>query len=99
MKTIYSLITLGLLAGSCFAGGIEGRVVDGNGNPRKDIKVSVKGYRQSTTTNSDGYFVLEMPKESEKTRVNVYVDGNFAANCHVPEGKARSTVNVVLKRK
>lgn len=86
------------LTGSALAGGIEGRVTDANGVPRRGVTISVKGYRQSTTTDSNGYYSLQMPSYLDDTRVNVYVNGAFAVNCYVPPGNANSTVDVTLIR-
>jgi carbon monoxide dehydrogenase subunit G len=86
------------LAGVTFAGGIDGRVVDGNGNPRRGVTISAKGYRQTTTTDANGYYSLKMPSYADGTRVNVYVSGIFAVNCLVPPGNANSTVDVTLIR-
>ena len=86
------------LAGFTLAGGIEGRVVDGNDNPRRGVTISAKGYHQSTTTDSNGYYTLQMPSYVDGTRVNVYVNGAFAVNCLVPPGNANSTVDVTLIR-
>jgi hypothetical protein len=87
------------LAGISLAGGIQGRVVDDNGNPRSGVTISVKGYRQTTTTDSNGYYTLEMPAEANGVRVAVYVKGTFAVNCLVPNGAANSTVDVTLVRR
>ena len=86
------------LAGVTFAGGIQGRVVDGNGAPRRGVTISAKGYRQTTTTDSNGYYSLKMPSYVDGLRVNVYVSGIFAVNCLVPPGENNSTVDVTLIR-
>ncbi len=86
------------LAGVTLAGGIQGRVVSPTGAPLRGVTISVKGYRQTTTTDANGYYVLQMPAEVDGLRVNVYVNGLFAVNCLVPPGKANSTVDVTLIR-
>ena len=86
------------LAGASMAGGIQGRVLDDNGNARSGVTISVKGYRQTTTTDAIGYYTLQMPAQADGTRVNVYVKGSFAVNCLVPVGNANSTVDVTLVR-
>jgi hypothetical protein len=99
MKRIFTtLVTLFAFAGAALAGGIEGRVVDSNGNGRSNIKVSVSGHRQTTTTDSSGYYTLKLPTTADGTRVNVYVNGKLAVNCLVPVGDANSTVIVTLIR-
>ncbi|MCW1914787.1 carboxypeptidase regulatory-like domain-containing protein [Luteolibacter sp. GHJ8] len=87
------------LAGSSLAGGIQGRILDDNGNPRSGVTVSVKGYRQTTTTDSNGYYTLQLPAQADGTRVNFYVKGTFAVNVLVPVGSANSTVDVTLVRR
>ena len=87
------------LAGATFAGGIQGRVVNENGVPRRGVTISVKGYRQTTTTDANGYYTLQMPAEVGGMRVNVYVNGAFAVNCLVPPGNVNSTVVVTLIRR
>jgi len=87
------------LAGAALAGGIEGRVVDSNGYARSNVKISVSGHRQTTTTDSRGYYTLKLPTHADGTRVNVYVNGKLAVNCLVPVGDANSTVMVTLIRK
>jgi hypothetical protein len=86
------------LAGVTMAGGIQGRVVNANGVPLRGVTISVKGYRQTTTTDANGYYVLQMPADADRMRVNVYVNGIFAVNCLVPPGHANSTVEVTLIR-
>lgn len=86
-------------AGVTFAGGIQGRVTDENGAPRRGVTISAKGYRQSTTTNADGYYTLQMPPFVDGLRVDVYVNGIFAVNCLVPPGPDNSTVKVTLIRR
>ncbi len=87
------------MAGAALAGGIQGRVVNENGNPRSGVTISVQGYNQSTTTDSNGYYVLRMPPQVDGARVNVRVNGAFAVNCLVPIGTANSTVLVTLVRR
>lgn len=81
------------------AGGIKGRVVDENGYPLRNVVISVKGFRQTTTTDLDGRYTLKMPDDASSTRVNVYVNSRFAVLCLVPEGNADSVVNVTLIRR
>ena len=100
MKAISLAIATSLgLAGISLAGGIEGRVTDASGNPRKGVTISVKGYHQKTTTDANGYYTLLMPPQVDGLRVNVYVNGNFAVNTLVPVGPANSKVIVTLIRR
>ena len=85
-----------LIAGLAAAGGIKGRVTDSNGKPRSGVTISIKGHRQTTTTDSNGYYTLNMPIEFDRKRVDVYVNGVYAVNCLVPGKDANSTVTVVL---
>lgn len=94
-----TLLAFLALAGASLAGGIQGRVVDANGVARSNVKVSVSGHRQTTTTDSNGYYTLKLPTIADGTRVNVYVNGKLAVNCLVPVGDANSTVNVTIIRK
>lgn len=94
-----TLLALFALTASSFAGGIQGRVLNQDGVVRSNVKISVKGYRQTTTTDSNGYYTLKMPAGADGSRVNVYVNGNFAVNCLVPVGDVNSTVNVTIIRK
>jgi hypothetical protein len=87
------------LTGASYAGGIQGRVVDSNGNARSNVKISVSGHRQTTTTDTNGYYTLKLPTHADGTRVNVYVNSKLAVNCLVPVGDANSTVMVTLIRK
>jgi len=80
------------------AGGIQGRVTNENGVPLRGVTLSVKGYRQSVTTDANGYYTLQMPLEVGGLRVNVYVNGIFAVNTLVPQGAVNSTVVVTLIR-
>jgi len=98
-KLITAIAATAALAGTVLAGGIEGRVTDQNGNPRAGVTISVKGYRQTTTTDSNGYYVLKMPTSADGTRVNVHVNGIFAVNTLVPAGDANSKVMVTLIRR
>ncbi len=86
-------------AGISYAGGIQGRVTDENGVPRRGVTVSVKGYRQTTSTDYNGYYTLQMPAEIDGMRVNMYVNGQFAVNTLIPPGPANSTVVVTLIRR
>lgn len=100
MKALKLTIGVSLaLAAISLAGGIEGRVLDENGNPRRGVTISVKGYRQTTTTDTNGFYTLNMPSMAEGTRVNVSVNGIFAVNCLVPQGAANSKVDVTLIRR
>lgn len=101
MKTlIHTIIAALALAGVSLAGGIEGRVTDGNGNPLRGVTISAKGYgKQSTTTDSNGFYTLGVPSSGSNVRVDVYVNGLFAVNCLVPDGNANSKVNVTLIRR
>lgn len=100
MKILSIAITSAMaLSSAAFAGGIEGRVTDENGNPRRGVTISVKGYRQTTTTDSNGYYTLKMPTPADGTRVNVYVNGNFAVNSLIPVGDANSKIMVTLVRR
>jgi len=100
MKTFLTAAAASLaMIGASFAGGIEGRVVDDQGKPRVGVTISVKGHRQTTKTDSLGYYTLLLPPTADNTRVNVHVNGIFAVNCLVPEGNANSTVNVTLVRR
>ena len=88
MKALKLTIGVSLaLAAISLAGGIEGRVLDENGNPRRGVTISVKGYRQTTTTDTNGFYTLNMPSMAEGTRVNVSVNGIFAVNWQPPEGR------------
>lgn len=98
-KHITAIVATLALAGTAFAGGIEGRVTDSNGNARSNVKISVSGHRQTTTTDSRGYYTLKLPTVADGSRVNVYVNGKLAVNCLVPVGDANSTVNVTIIRK
>jgi hypothetical protein len=100
MKALQLAIAASLaLAGISYAGGIQGRVTDENGVPRRGVTISVKGYRQTTSTDSNGYYTLQMPAAVDGMRVNLYVNGNFAVNTLVPPGAANSTVVVTLIRR
>ena len=94
-----ALIVSFALVGSSFAGGIQGRVVDVNGNGRGNVTVSVSGHRQKTTTDSNGNYLIKLPASADGTRVNVYVAGKLAVNSLVPVGDQNSTVNVEIIRK
>jgi hypothetical protein len=98
-KQITIIAAIFALAGAAHAGGIQGRVVDSNGYARSNVKISVSGHRQTTTTDSRGYYTLKLPSYADNTRVNVYVNGKLAVNCLVPAGEANSTVDVTLIRK
>ncbi len=93
------MVTFFALAGFALAGGIEGRVVDANGDGRINVRISVSGHRQTTTTDSRGYYTLKLPAVADGTRVNVYVNGKLAVNCLIPVGDANSQVDVTLIRK
>lgn len=100
MKTIICGVTAVVaLVSSSLAGGIQGRVVDSNGYPRSNVRISVKEFRQSTTTDCNGSYVLKLPDSADGSRVNVLVNGKFAVNCLVPVGQANSTVKVTLIRR
>lgn len=86
-------------AGVTLAGGIQGRVVNENGVPLRGVTISVKGYRQTTSTDANGYYTLLMPPEIGGLRVDVRVNGLFAVNCLVPPGDVNSTVIVTLIRR
>jgi len=87
------------LAEVSLAGGIQGRVTDENGVPRRGVTISVKGIRQTTSTDVNGYYTLVLPQYADNTRANVYVKGIFAVNCLVPAGPVNSTVDVTLIRR
>ena len=87
------------LAGAALAGGIQGRVTNEDGSPRAGVTISVKGYHHSTTTDSNGQYLLWMPPQMDGARVDVYVNRAFAVNCLVPPGGANSTVVVTMVRR
>ena len=100
MKALKLAIAASLaLAGISNAGGIQGRVTDERGVPRRGVTISVKGYRQTTTTDYNGYYTLQMPAALDGMRVNMYVNGHFAVNTLIPPGPANSTVVVTLIRR
>jgi hypothetical protein len=100
MKTLKLAIAASLaLAGISNAGGIQGRVTDENGVPRRGVTISVKGYRQTTSTDYNGYYTLQMPPAVDGLRVNMYVNGKFAVNTLIPPGPENSTVVVTLIRR
>lgn len=99
MKALKLAVAMTLaLAGVSLAGGIQGRVTNENGVPLRGVTISVKGYRQTTTTDANGYYTLQMPAEIGGLRVNMYVNGIFAVNTLVPPGAVNSTVVVTLVR-
>ncbi len=98
MKTLVAMLALAA-APLALANGIEGRVIDKDGNGRGGVKITVKGYRGYVLTDSSGYYVISLPPYANGTRVNVYVNGIYAVNCLVPpEDGYNSTVNVTLVR-
>lgn len=100
MKALKLAIAASLaFAGISYAGGIQGRVTNENGVPRSGVKISVKGYRQTTTTDYNGYYMLQMPPVLDGMRVNMYVNGQFAVNTLIPPGPENSTVVVTLIRR
>lgn len=84
---------------SSSGGGIQGRVLDGSGGPRRGVKISAKGYRWTTTTDADGYYTLILPANYGGSRMDIYVNGIFAVNCLVPQGAANSKVDVTMIRR
>jgi hypothetical protein len=87
------------LAASAFAGGIQGRVTNENGTPRRGVTISVKSYHQSTTTDANGNYVLLLPPQASGMLVNVHVNGTLAlSNCIVSKGKRLTTVMVTMVR-
>ena len=99
MKALKLAVAMTLaFAGVSLAGGIQGRVTNANGVPLRGVTISVKGYRQTVTTDANGNYTLQMPPEVDGLRVNVYVNGIFAVNTLVPAGAANSTVVVTLIR-
>ena len=55
MKALSLAVAMTLaLAGASLAGGIQGRVVNNNGTPLRGVTISVKGYRQTTTSDANG---------------------------------------------
>jgi len=99
MKALKLAVAMTLaFAGVSMAGGIQGRVTNENGVPLRGVTISVKGYRQTTNTDANGYYTLLMPAQVDGLRVNVYVNGTFAVNTLVPVGAVNSTVVVTLIR-
>ena len=99
MKALKLAVAMTLaFAGVSMAGGIQGRVTNENGVPLRGVTISVKGYRQTTNTDANGYYTLLMPPQVGGLRVNVQVNGIFAVNTLVPPGAVNSTVVVTLIR-
>jgi hypothetical protein len=92
-----------ILAGAMFAplcaeaAGIKGRVVSESGYGKKGVTVTVTEHRITATTDSNGYYIIELPKGSENQRVTVKVNGKYAASPKVPK-YGHATVDVTMNK-
>ncbi len=77
------------------AAGVAGKVANSSGSGRSGVTILIRLAKQKiqTTTDKEGYFVIECPPGDLGTRAKVYVNGRYTTTVTIPyEGYA--TVNV-----
>jgi len=95
---ILSFVVSLFLACQLFAGGVSGKVIDGNGVGKSGVRMTIKYGNQTnyTHTNRYGYYSIEVPKAYAGVRGKVYAQGVYVSRCTLPK-KGYNMVNVTMK--